>query len=528
MERGDNQCPPSIHGRKAVAPLRRFGLFGHHFVEVPIHGRKAVAPLRRLTDRSGHRFQPPIHGRKAVAPLRRTDRRQGHRTRSTLSTAERPWLHCGTSSRNRSTLCAARLSTAERPWLHCGFRVGLEVRPAGSLSTAERPWLHCGTEIDSHLDAAVVGLSTAERPWLHCRRGLRLHLRPGPRRLRYPRPKGRGSIAAPCSSDRCSRRPPIHGRKAVAPLRRDGRDVHVRRDRPSYPRPKGRGSIAAPSWVSLPPPAWQPLSTAERPWLHCGLHEDDKGFLYLVRLSTAERPWLHCGRSGDGPDAPPWRYPRPKGRGSIAAAGAPWHRRCLPCAIHGRKAVAPLRQVGLAQPLRELLAAIHGRKAVAPLRREAVTARRDELRPDYPRPKGRGSIAAPASSVAAASRMPSLSTAERPWLHCGACQALAQGGTWRLSTAERPWLIAAERHRCHRSHRVADYPRPKGRGSIAARRRPPAPAPSADRTSIHGRKAVAPLRLRRAGMIRRYQLAYPRPKGRGSIAAHRSRTSWCG
>ena len=436
--------------------------------------------------------------------------------------------------------------------------------------------------------------------------------------MTYPRPKGRGSIAAPSpASPPCSTWATIHGRKAVAPLRQDhgqerstgdvvpyprpkGRgslrppqDGNTLDDVRHYPRPKGRGSIAAtalcpgrarsgsaihgrkavaPLRRSSPKPSAEPspalLSTAERPWLHCGVDAQgrvghvvdcprpkgrgsiaagrgagsrspgtyprpkDRG---SIAAASSRRPCrdghrryprpkgrgsIAASRPSTGPRARCTRYPRPKGRGSIAADQKKrgcWPRRTA--AIHGRKAVAPLRQAGGFDRGRTGRPTIHGRKAVAPLRRTSTRIGAPALNRSYPRPKGRGSIAAPRRAAHTWTPAHRLSTAEgrgssaapsrpgraqahcpptprpkRPWLHCGAVCVVS--GAVLL---------------------VTSYPRPKGRCHCGRQRSSPCRScssiPAIPRPKGHG-----PVRLHQ-GTRKSGPCATSRPKGRGSIAA---------
>ena len=186
--------------------------------------------------------------------------------------------------------------------------------------------------------------------------------------LAFPRPSGRGSIAAPCR--RASTRTPSAsspGHQAGAPLR------HQRLRRrptpaPIFPRPSGRGSIAACARCGacrrgcrLPP--------AIRPGLHCGVDPYLPGFERWRGLPPAIRPGLHCGgpRSVGVEDLPGF-FPRPSGRGSIAATPS-----LMGCSA---------------------------------------------MRAAFPRPSGRGSIAAfqPSWSSRRGGQLP---PAIRPGLHCG-------------------------------------------------------------------------------------------------------------
>ena len=188
---------------------------------------------------------------------------------------------------------------------------------ASCLPPAIRPGLHCGRACwDSAPTAPAASPGhQAGAPLRRDRRGRDDHRdqRPSPghqagaplRRVfreagssegRYfPRPSGRGSIAA--SSSRSpppqAPRPTSPGHQAGAPLRphRVEHHIGVRLD---FPRPSGRGSIAASyslalaiGRVDLPP--------AIRPGLHCGASAALKLGAMYMRLPPAIRPGLHCG-----------------------------------------------------------------------------------------------------------------------------------------------------------------------------------------------------------------------------------------
>ena len=216
------------------------------------------------------------------------------------------------------------LSTASRPWPHCGGLDGAFPVQSEMLSTASRPWPHCGTS-SSYSRSARSGLSTASRPWPHC------------------------------------------GMLPVSRFPGRGRDC--------FPRPQGRGPIAAQGPAR--PRAGRALSTASRPWPHCGTCSR-KQHVLPSKLSTASRPWPHCGanvRATSRADNPPF---------------------------HGLKAVAPLRLFA-SMKQSEGAGSFHGLKAVAPLR-QPLAAGGVELPAVFPRPQGRGPIAAsPTARTGAAS-----------------------------------------------------------------------------------------------------------------------------
>ena len=160
------------------------------------------------------------------------------------------------------------------------------------LPPAIRPGLHCGlplAAVNLHSDE---GLPPAIRPGLHCGVLLRVLLRghglssPGhqagaPLRHRLGRRGWRGELRLPPAI-----RPGLHCGGWAA------RAHHARYFH--FPRPSGRGSIAAVpgigqcgQLITLPP--------AIRPGLHCGRTGARPGIMAAARLPPAIRPGLHCG-----------------------------------------------------------------------------------------------------------------------------------------------------------------------------------------------------------------------------------------
>ena len=197
-----------------------------------------------------------------------------------------------------------------------------------------------------------------------------------------------GSAGLPSSS---SRSPASPGHQAGAPLR----PRHPERVDPEdgcFPRPSGRGSIAAEHE--------QRLASGAR------------------RLPPAIRPGLHCGADGPLPfHCNGGTFPRPSGRGSIAAWVRAWAGSSWVAASPGHQAGAPLRPLtgwgfrleGLQLPP-AIRPGLHcgdpvwnadrlmrlpspGHQAGAPLRLLHVGAAPRPRHP-FPRPSGRGSIAA--------------------------------------------------------------------------------------------------------------------------------------
>ena len=212
-------------------------------------------------------------------------------------------------------------------------------------------------------------------------------------RVSFPRPSGRGSIAATShTAARWGAGRPSPGHQAGAPLRQ-------RRRRPSwswpahFPRPSGRGSIAATGR-----PAHRRRTT---------------------QLPPAIRPGLHCGDIVQGTRTPTLRgFPRPSGRGSIAASSTSSAWASPQSSSPGHQAGAPLRP---------------------------STSRRCPATPH------------------------DLPPAIRPGLHCGDGDAADRLGTWDpLPPAIRPGLHCGDDGEADYTLGGATFPRPSGRGSIAA------------------------------------------------------------
>ena len=178
-----------------------------------------------------------------------------------------------------------------------------------------------------------------------------------------PRPQGRGPIEAGIAARGRSGACAVHGRKAVAPLKRCARlalgPCQTRRPRPQgrgpieaiglgrsvgrgrrRPRPQGRGPIEAcrsPSTSYSTPPVHgrKAVAPLKQMWRACEPCED-----FPVHGRKAVAPLKHCGASRIGVRTAP--RPRPQGRGPIEAPVHASHPRAEP-AVHGRKAVAPLK-----------------------------------------------------------------------------------------------------------------------------------------------------------------------------------------
>jgi hypothetical protein len=346
----------------------------------PSPGHQAGAPLRQLVGE----LVGGLHIRRRCPT--------GDRYRTLLPPAIRPGLHCGHHEPAPAPRCASpghqaaplprgvaalsyHLPPAIRPGLHCfgGSR----------LPPAIRPGLHCGRRLPPATCrgsiAAVV--TDAASPGHQAGAPLR-------RNLAFPRPSGRGSIAA----ERSGLFPRPSGRGSIAALPAGWRSWYIRRPSPGHSL---RPLSDVGTFVELPP--------AIRPGLHCARP---------TRIRPAPlRPSLHLV------------FPRPSGRGSIAAS--PGHQAGAPAAAIS----APMRTSFPRPSGRGSIAAMpsrsntrppggfprpSGRGSIAAVRRPAALVRC----PSFPRPSGRGSIAALASMPTAPGRL--LPPAIRPGLHCGA------------------------------------------------------------------------------------------------------------
>ena len=169
---------------------------------------------------------------------------------------------------------------------------GPHLEPVSLLPPAIRPGLHCG-----RLRARVMLcfsnlLPPAIRPGLHCGDGGRVQ--PATHGAGFPRPSGRGSIAASWAAarTRSSRRfPRPSGRGSIAaPSVRS-----ITWPRQFFPRPSGRGSIAAPTAPrrSTGHAATSPGHQAGAPLRRVAARQ--LGRRHDARLPPAIRPGLHCG-----------------------------------------------------------------------------------------------------------------------------------------------------------------------------------------------------------------------------------------
>ena len=380
----------------------------------PSPGHQAGAPLRRGACGGACPGRRPSPGHQAGAPLRRM------------------------SAGNHVTI-VGNLPPAIRPGLHCGMLVpARRPVPRGPLPPAIRPGLHCGF-FGGHIKPVLAWASPGHQagaPLRRYRRGDRQAFA-----IVFPRPSGRGSIAAEAASP--------------APTAN-----------PTFPRPSGRGSIAARGHCFSALLIYR-LPPAIRPGLHCGTRRPSRCSSHVIRLPPAIRPGLHCGTAATASGVSGPSFPRPSGRGSIAAAGDAVTAVGSVGTSPGHQAGAPLRQVRLMVvmwPVLGLPPAIRpglhcglggevdrtvwaalpspGHQAGAPLRPlDCGGAAPDAV--VFPRPSGRGSIAA----IEIRQEVPVNNAFPRP------------SGRGSIAAARPAGRRAAPRR----------FPRPSGRGSIAAK-----------------------------------------------------------
>ena len=257
----DVLAPRSSPGHQAGAPLRLLPVPVTEVVGRASPGHQAGAPLRQPRCRMGDELGvAPSPGHQAGAPLR----------------LPRPHV------RDRP---AQVLPPAIRPGLHCGPGVGI-VAPDSCVTSP-------GHQAGAPLRHRVDGVPPSQ--WVH-----------------FPRPSGRGSIAASSSVNhhhRDSWLPP-----AIRPGLHCGRAIETVAVIPAspFPRPSGRGSIAARRGGSACR-SGRRLPPAIRPGLHCG-------------------PWMFSNTSATSP-----AFPRPSGQGlhcgTPSTSGVASHGTPLPPAI---------------------------------------------------------------------------------------------------------------------------------------------------------------------------------------------------
>ena len=275
-----------------------------------------------------------------------------------------------------------------------------------------------------------------------------------------PRLQSRGPIATRPVASGCLQLLPLHGYKAVAPLRQRLASLLLRALAPLHGykavAPLRRGAPAtAPPWPPGSPRLQSrgPIATSRTLGGRTG----------CPPLSTATKPWPHCD----------W----------ASVAGV-----VLLTTLHGYKAVAPLRPQPLARG-HGVVAALHGYKAVAPLRRE----HRERRHPVQRSLHGYKAVAPLRRGGAHQGQAPRhLSTATKPWPHCDlgemAERLLVEGTSPRLQS-RGPIATAATCGTCSSSRRTLH-----GYKAVAPLRRAGPAGGAAVRRALHGYKAVAPLR----------------------------------
>ena len=272
-----------------------------------------------------------------------------------------------------------------------------------------------------------------------------------------PRLQSRGPIATPTcqgvARSACGRSPRLQSRGPIAtssPWRASSGETS--------PRLQSRGPIAteAPqTGVALvgDSPRLQsrgPIATAS----------SVAKLVMMTTLSTATKPWPHCDDAA-GVIALSWQVsPRLQSRGPIATPGSPAAPRPRPSSPR-LQSRGPIATVGPAGAAWWWPGALHGYKAVAPLRLGTEREGRSGLRlstatkpwphcdmamhtkaaaeKHSPRLQSRGPIAT-TRPPRRRHGMPDLSTATKPWPHCDPPTLRKSPlSTCRLSTATKPW-----------------------------------------------------------------------------------------
>ena len=258
---------------------------------------------------------------------------------------------------------------------------------------------------------------------------------------------------------------PSPGHQAGAPLRRG-----VARWLPALPIPSPghqAGAPLRPAYIVGLFGGVPPLPPAIRPGLHCGRQDPDT-FFSVSSTSPGHQAGapLRRRRGCAGRSARSAAFPRPSGRGSIAAARGCRRRRAaarLPPAIRpGLHCGRATRSVSTPR-----MAASPGHQAGAPLRRSMNSGLL--VGPGvFPRPSGRGSIAAPTAPCRSiATAVPSPGHQAGAPLRLGFGHGRVPPG-WRLPPAIRPGLHCGLSRGGDFGWRGYSFPRPSGRGSIAA------------------------------------------------------------
>ena len=407
--------PPSP-GHQAGAPLRP--LFGEAPLahDLPSPGHQAGAPLRQLVLSEHNRLRlASSPGHQAGAPLRPAVGVMSCGSAALLPPAIRPGLHCGRGPVGLGITGGCRPSPGHQAG--APLRRSLVVRLASGVWFFPRPsgrgsiaacWSGCSRPGTRRLPPAI-------RPGLHC--GDQIVNGDDDGEISFPRPSGRGSIAAiGCARPHHSATRTSPGHQAGAPLRRPG-SRKVSNRSPGFPRPSGRGSIAATPPAGRSTSSGPLLPPAIRPGLHCGAVRSWRRGAVLRDLPPAIRPGLHCG-------AAPWDTSRGAGR--------------LPPAIRPGLHCGPELEI----PAKIDTDASPGHQAGAPLRLRAELGHRRQAR-----------------------RLP---PAIRPGLHCGQRRGALLDLRLHLPPAIRPGLHCGAYSSSAEHRGRSSFPRPSGRGSIAA------------------------------------------------------------
>ena len=177
----------------ASFPAIRLGL--HGWINMPIGvssgGFPAIRPGSVRRSQAGHLSRMSVFspsGQPHAAPT------SWRATTLPVFPAIRPGLHCGCPLVRASTYWRHVLPPAIRPGLHCGYCPFQSPRSWAELPPAIRPGLHCGSHDVAWATNLGSLLPPAIRPGLHC--GCPVRTFAIVLRRYFPRPSGRGSIAA--------------------------------------------------------------------------------------------------------------------------------------------------------------------------------------------------------------------------------------------------------------------------------------------------------------------------------------------
>ena len=409
-----NESFPRPSGRGSIAAALGFCVL--LLLRLPSPGHQAGAPLRRgMKAELSSAAVAASPGHQAGAPLRPARSLHPYDTRPLLPPAIRPGLHCGAADGAMLDRVHV-LPPAIRPGLHCGLpqwtppwnrsspspghQAGAPLRQPGCLGTpadpvrylppAIRPGLHCGSFApDAWRRAATT--SPGHQAGAPLRRGwplrwarARCEASPGHQAGAPLRPDENRFIKTVMDAS--------PGHQAGAPLRPGAVRSGIQQAA-YFPRPSGRGSIAAPP-MRRRRSATPRLPPAIRPGLHCGASQSGNTAAPTA-LPPAIRPGLHCGAELSGhlmcnvTSSPGHQAGAPLRpcRGRCRAAG-----RSQPSP--GHQAGAPLRHRGAGPHVDHRCGPSPGHQAGAPLRRSCLVVLGSGRSVGFPRPSGRGSIAA--------------------------------------------------------------------------------------------------------------------------------------